>query len=52
VRNKNTVMTNTEAIDTEQHGGANNEKIKLQTLVRSFGANLQAIIRMTNCFTD
>jgi len=33
----------------EQHGGANNEKPKLETLVHSVGANLQAIIHISNC---
>ena len=37
------------AINTKQHGGANNEKLKLETLVRSVGANLQAIIHIINC---
>jgi len=37
------------AINTKQHGGVNNEKLKLETLVRSVGANLQAIIHIINC---
>jgi len=37
------------AIRIEQHGGANNEKLILETLVRSVGANLQAIIHINNC---
>ena len=41
------------AINTKQPGGANNEKLKLETLVRSDGANLQAIIHIKNqLFTD
>jgi len=42
-------MANIAAINTKQHGGANNEKIKLETLVRSVGANLQAVIHIINC---
>jgi len=44
-------MTNIAAINTEQYGGANNEKLKLKALVRSVGANLQAIImiHIINC---
>jgi len=30
-------------------GGANNEKLILETLVRPVGANLQAIVHMINC---
>jgi len=37
-------MANIAAINTKQLGGANNEKLNLETLVRSAGANLQAII--------
>jgi len=43
-------MPNIVAINTKQHGGANNEKLKLEMLVRSVGANLQAIIH--KLFTD
>jgi len=50
---KNTVMANIAAINTKQHGGANNGKLKLETLVRSVGAtsnlNLQAIIHAISC---
>jgi len=42
-------MTNIAAISTNQHGGANDEKLKLETLVRSVGAKLQAIIHIINC---
>jgi len=35
--------------NTKQHGRGNNEKLKLETLVRSVGANLQAIIHIINC---
>jgi len=49
LRNGNTVMANIAAIKIEQHGGANNDKLKLETLVRSAGANLQAIIHISNC---
>jgi len=37
-------MANIAATNTKQHGGENNEKIKLETL-RSVDANLQAIIQ-------
>jgi len=49
LRNENTAIANIVAINTKQHGGANNEKIKLETLVRSVGANLQTIIHIINC---
>jgi len=39
-------MANIAAIDIKQQGGAKNEKFKLETLVRSVGANLQATIRI------
>jgi len=42
-------MANITAINNKQHGGPNNEKLKLKTLVRSVGANLQAIIHIINC---
>ena len=45
-------MANIEAIKIEQHRGANNEKLKLETLVRSVGANLQAIIQIINSLRD
>ena len=48
LRNENTVMANFSAINNKQHGRANNEKLKLETLVRSVGANLQAIIQIIN----
>ena len=48
LRNENTVMANTAAINKKQHGRANNEKLKLETLVHSVGANLQAIIQIIN----
>jgi len=41
-------MSNIAAIDNKQHGRANNEKLKLETLVRSVGANLQATIQIIN----
>ena len=50
LRKENSVIGNIAAINTKQHGGANNEKnektekIKLETLVRYVGANHQAII--------
>jgi len=44
-------MANIAAMNTKQHGGANNEKLKLETLVRYVGVNHQAIIIHTiiNC---
>jgi len=36
----NSAVANIAAINTKQQGGANNEKLKLETLVRSVGANL------------
>jgi len=42
-------MANIAAINTKEHRGANNEKIKLETLIRSVGANLQAIIHIIDC---
>ena len=42
-------MANIAAINTKQHGGANNEKLILETLVRSVGANLPAIIHIISC---
>ena len=48
LRNENIVSTNFVAINTKQYGGANNEKLKLETL-RSVGANLQATIHIINC---
>jgi len=44
--NENTAMANIAAINNKQHGRANNEKLKLETLFRSVGANLQAIIQI------
>jgi len=41
-------MANIAAIKNKQHGRANNEKLKLETLVRSVGASLQAIIQIFN----
>jgi len=50
LRNDNTAVANIAAVNTkQQHGGANNEKLKLETLVRSVGANLQSIIHIINC---
>jgi len=49
LRNENTAMANIAAINTKEHRGANNEKIKLETLIRSVGANLQAIIHIIDC---
>jgi len=37
------------AINSKQHGVAKNAKLKLESLVRSVGANLQAIIHIINC---
>jgi len=42
-------MANTAAINTKWHGGVNNEKLISETLLRSVGANLQAIIHIINC---
>ena len=42
-------MANIAAINTKQHGGVNNEKLKLETLLHSVAANLQAKIRVINC---
>jgi len=44
LRNENNVIATITAINTKQHGGANNEKLKLETLIRNGGANHQAII--------
>jgi len=41
-------MANIAAINNKQHVRASNEKLKLETLVRSVGANLQAIIPIIN----
>jgi len=38
LRNENNDMASTAAINTKQHGGANNEKLKLETLVHSVAA--------------
>jgi len=46
---ENIVMANIAAINTKQHGGAKFEKLKLETFVRSVGANLQALIHIINC---
>jgi len=35
-------MANIAAINTKQHGGANSEQLKLETLVHSVAANRQA----------
>jgi len=45
LRNENNVMANIAAINNKQHGGAN----KLETLVHSFTANLQAKIHVIDC---
>jgi len=45
-------MANIAAINTKLHGGANNEKLKLETHVRSVSANLQAIISHNQLFVD
>ena len=37
------------ANNSKQHGVAKNAKLKLESLVRSVGANLQAIIHIINC---
>jgi len=52
LRDENAVTANIAAINTKLHGGANNEKLKLETLVCSVGANLQAIISHNQLFTD
>jgi len=52
LRDENTVMANIAAINTKLHGGANNEKLKLETHVRSVSANLQAIISHNQLFVD
>jgi len=52
LRDENTVMANNVAINSKLHGGANDEKLKLETLVRSVGANLQPIISHNQLFTD
>jgi len=49
LRNENTAMAIIAAINAKQHRGANNEKLTLETLVRSVGAHLQAIIHIINC---
>jgi len=41
-------MANIAAINNKQHRRANNEKLKLDTLLRSVVANLQAIIQIIN----
>ena len=52
LRDENTVMVNIAAINTKLDGGANNEKLKLEALVRSVGANLQVIISHNQLFAD
>jgi len=52
LRDENTVMANIAAINTKLDGGANNEKLKLEALVRSVGANLQVIISRNQLFAD
>jgi len=47
--NENTVMANIAAIKNKQYGPAKNDKLKLETLFFSVGANLQAIIQIINC---
>jgi len=47
--NGNSAIANIAAINTKQYRGANNKKLKLETLVHSDGANLQAIIHIINC---
>jgi len=49
ISDRNTGMANVAAINTKQHGGANNEKIQLETLVRSVGAHVQAIVHIISC---
>jgi len=49
LRNEKTAVANIAAIHTKQHGGAKNEILKLKALVRTVGANLQAIIRIIIC---
>ena len=34
------------------HGSENNEKLKLETVVRSVGANLQTTIHIVNCIRE
>jgi len=45
-------MANIAAISTKLHGGANNETLKLETLARSVGADLQAINSHNQLFAD
>jgi len=52
LRDEATVIANIVAMNTKLHGGANNEKLKLETLVCSVGANLQAIISHNQLFAD
>ena len=52
LRDENTVMAITAAISTKLHGGANNEKLKLETLARSVSANLQPIISHNQLFAE
>ena len=42
-------MANIAAIKNKQYGPAKNDKLKLETLFFSVGANLQAIIQIINC---
>jgi len=49
LRNENAAIANVAAINTKHHGGANNEKLQLETLVRSVGAIRHAIIHIINC---
>jgi len=51
LRNENTAIANVAPINTKQHGGANNEKLQLETLVRSVGANLQAVNSQSIVYT-
>jgi len=53
LRDENAVMANIAAISTKLHGGANNnETLKLETLARSVGADLQAINSHNQLFAD
>jgi len=52
LRDENTVMANIVTINSKLHGGANDEKLKEETLVRSVGANLPPIISHNQLFMD
>jgi len=37
------------ALPSDDHGRENNKILKLETLFRSFGANIQTVIHVINC---